>query len=152
MKSILLLLLICGTYFHTSAQSENPKYDKALADSLGADKYGMKMYFLVILKTGSNSVTDKEKLGELFKGHMNNINKLVKEGKMVIAGPLGKNDKQYRGIFVLNVKTKEEVDLLLEGDPVLKEKVMEAEIYPWYGSAALPKYLEFHDKVEQTKH
>lgn len=149
---ILSLLLICAAFSHSSAQSENPKYDKALADSLGADKYGMKMYYLVILKSGSNQVTDKEKMGELFKGHMDNINKLVKDGKMVIAGPLGKNDKQYRGIFVLNVKSKEEVDALLEGDTAIKEKVFDVEIFPWYGSAALPKYLEYHEKVEQTKH
>lgn len=153
MKHIILpLLLICASYFQTSAQTENPKYDKALADSLGADKYGMKMYFLVILKTGSIPVTDKERLTELFKGHMNNINKLVKDGKMVVAGPLGENDKQYRGIFILNAKSKEEVDLLLQDDPTIKQKLMDVEIYPWYGSAALPKYLEYHDRIEQTKH
>jgi uncharacterized protein YciI len=152
MKHILLpLLLLCVSYLQTSAQ-DNPKYDKALADSLGADKYGMKMYFLVILKTGSNAITDKEKLNELFKGHMSNINKLVQSGKLVVAGPLGKNDKQYRGIFILNAKTPEEVNTLLEGDPALKEKLMEVEIFPWYGSAALPKYLEYHEKIEQTKH
>lgn len=153
MKHLILpLLLICASFTYSSAQTENPKYDKALADSLGADKYGMKMYYLVILKSGSNQVTDKEKMAELFKGHMNNINKLVKDGKMVIAGPLGKNDKQYRGIFVLNAKSKEEVDGLLEGDAAIKEKVFDVEIYPWYGSAALSKYLEYHEKVEQTKH
>lgn len=152
MKYVLLpLLLLCASYFHVSAQ-DNPKFDKALADSLGADKYGMKMYYLVILKTGSNAITDKEKLNELFKGHMANINKLVQSGKLVVAGPLGKNDKQYRGIFILNVKTPEEVNTLLEGDPALKEKLMEVEIIPWYGSAALPKYLEYHEKIEQTKH
>jgi hypothetical protein len=33
----------------------NTKYDKALAEKLGGDDYGMKSYFLVILKTGSNT-------------------------------------------------------------------------------------------------
>ncbi|MBN2395104.1 MAG: hypothetical protein JXC36_01425, partial [Candidatus Atribacteria bacterium] len=31
----------------------NPNYDKSLADKLGGDDYGMKSYFLVILKTGT---------------------------------------------------------------------------------------------------
>ena len=35
----------------------NPKYDKILADKLGGDDYGMKSYFLVILKTGSNPIS-----------------------------------------------------------------------------------------------
>ncbi len=35
----------------------NPKYDKILADKLGGDEYGMKSYFLVILKTGSYPIS-----------------------------------------------------------------------------------------------
>ncbi|RPD42001.1 YciI family protein [Chitinophaga barathri] len=149
MKLLLLSLLMiaCGI----STQAQTATFNKALADSLGADQYGMKMYQLVILKTGSNQLTDKEKVTELFKGHMANIDKLVKDGKLVIAGPLGKNDKQYRGIFVLSVKTKEEAEALLETDPAISSKMLEAEIYPWYGSAALPKYLEYHAQIEQTK-
>lgn len=38
----------------------NPNYNKELADKLGGDDYGMKSYFLVILKTGTNTTTDKE--------------------------------------------------------------------------------------------
>ncbi|WP_346317844.1 YciI family protein [Chitinophaga sp. YIM B06452] len=148
MKRIIpfILLMACGI----AAQAQ-VTFNKALADSLGADQYGMKMYQLVILKTGSNTTTDKEKVNELFKGHMTNIGKLVKDGKLVVAGPLGKNDKQYRGIFILSVKTKEEAAALLETDPAIKEKLLDAEIYPWYGSAALPKYLEYHSQVEQAK-
>ena len=65
----------------------------------------------------------------------------------MVAGPLGKNDKTYRGIFILNVKTFEEANLLLQTDPTIKEKILEAELYNWYGSAALPAYLEESDKV-----
>ena len=35
-----------------TAQTSNQKYNKQLADSLDADEYGMKMYVLVILKSG----------------------------------------------------------------------------------------------------
>jgi len=72
-----------------SAQTDNPKYDKALAESLGGDEYGMKQYVLVILKTGSNTTASKEKTNELFRGHMDNIGRLVKEGKLIVAGAFG---------------------------------------------------------------
>jgi hypothetical protein len=67
----------------------NPKYDKTLVDKLGGDDYGMKSYYLIILKTGPNTTADKELINASFRGHMNNINRLVEEGKLIIAGPLG---------------------------------------------------------------
>jgi uncharacterized protein YciI len=135
----------------SNAQS-NPKYDKALADSLGSDEYGMKMYTLVILKTGTAKIDRKETVDSLFKGHMENIGRLAKSGKLVLAGPLKKNDKSYRGIFIFNVKTIEEANQLLSTDPAVKEKLLDAEIFQWYGSAALPTYLPNHDKIEKNKH
>lgn len=151
MKKILLILMLVSC-FKANSQTENPNYDSKLADSLGADDYGMKMYVLAILKTGSNKIDDKEKLNELFKGHMDNINRLAKDGKLIVAGPLKKNDKNYRGIFILNAKTIEEANELLLTDPAIKEKLFEVEVFEWYGSAALPEYLKIHDKIEKTKH
>jgi uncharacterized protein YciI len=127
-------------------------YNKGLADSLGADQYGMKMYVLVMLKTGSNHIEKKETADSLFAGHMKNIGRLVDEGKLVVAGPLRKNDKAFRGIFILNVKSKEEALPLLQRDPAIREKLLEAEVYEWYGSAALPMYLPYHSTVEKKAH
>ena len=76
--------------FTTNAQKNNPKYDKALADSLGGDDYGMKMYVLVMLKTGPTKINEKAKVDSLFAGHMQNINRLVDIGKLIVAGPLQK--------------------------------------------------------------
>jgi uncharacterized protein YciI len=151
MKFILLLLLFSGFCFSANCQSDNPTYDNLLADSLGGDEYGMKSYIFVILKTGPNKIEDKTVLDSLFKGHMENIGRLAANGKLVVAGPIGKNDKAYRGIFILNVKTIEEANALLETDPTIKEKVLEAEVYKWYGSAALPLYLPYHKKIEKEK-
>lgn len=129
------------------AQSTNPKYDKSLADSLGADDYGMKMYVLVMLKTGPVKIEDKKITDSLFGGHLQNIRRLASEGKLVVAGPLQKNDKSYRGIFILNVKTIEDAKVLLETDPAIKAKLLDSELYGWYGSAALPIYLPASEKV-----
>jgi uncharacterized protein YciI len=148
MKKIYLLSLLCTIAFGTKAQSA---YNKALADSLGADEYGMKMYTFVILKTGENKTTDKVKIDSAFKGHLANIGKLAANGKLVVAGPMGKNDKNYRGIFIFNVKTVAEAQELLKSDPAIQAKLLDAEIYPWYGSAALPLYLPSHQKVQKTK-
>lgn len=147
-KSFLFLLLVAFATL-AKAQSTNPKFKQALADSLGADEYGMKMYSLVILKTGSNTTKDKAVLDSLFRGHMMNMGRMESMGKLVVAGPFDKNDKNYRGIFILNTKNTEETKALLETDPAIKAKVFDVEIFPWYGSAALPLYMKHHDEVKK---
>ena len=150
MKQLLLLFFSLLSNFCYS--QEKPAYNKALADSLGADSYGMKMYILVILKTGPTNIDRKETVDSLFAGHMQNIGRLASEGKLVVAGPLKKNEKAFRGIFILNAKTKDEALALLDSDPAVKEKLLEAELYEWYGSAALPMYLRYHNVIEKTSH
>jgi uncharacterized protein YciI len=144
---ICLALLFCIGFISASAQTTNPKYDSTLAKKVGADDYGMKSYVFVILKTGDNVSTDKKIKDSCFAGHMKNMDRLVKENKLVVAGPFGKNDNNFRGLFILNVKTIEEAKALLETDPAVKARYLAPEMYPWYGSAALSEYLEASDKV-----
>lgn len=146
---IFCVSLVLGSLI-ASAQKENFSYNKALADSLGADDYGMKKYVFVMLKTGSNTTTDKHFIDSMFQGHMKNIGRLADIGKLVVAGPmLSKNEKQYRGIFVLNTTSLEEAKQLLQTDPAINSNLLEAEMYNWYCSAALPMFLPFHDKVKK---
>ena len=149
MKRICFAIILAAFALQSQAQ-EKPKYDEALAKKLGADNYGMKMYVLVILKTGSNISATKAQTDSLFKGHMANIDKLAKENKLLVAGPLGRNDKQYRGIFIFNTKSLEEARAWLATDPAISSKLLDAELFNWYGSAALPEYLPFHDKVQKS--
>jgi uncharacterized protein YciI len=130
----------------------NPNYDSNLAEKLGGDAYGMKSYFLVILKTGTNNTANKELISESFKGHMDNISRWVEEGKLVVAGPIAKNENLYRGIFILhNIKTIEDAMELLVTDPAINNGLLDYDIYTWYGSAALPEYLPFSDKIYKVK-
>ncbi len=157
MKKIAVLPLLCLLSLSVKAQSTKAQpsgaiYNKALADSLGADGHGMRMYYLILLKTGPERIGEKDKLEQLFDGHMTNIGKLAREGKLIVAGPMGKNDKQYRGIFILSVKTKQEAEDLLATDPAIKAGLLAAEVYEWYGSAALPAYLRVHEQIERAQH
>ena len=72
MKILITLLCLMNGLFFCSAQeknSENKKFNQKIADSLGADNYGMKSYKIIILKTGAKDkeITDKTKRAELFK-------------------------------------------------------------------------------------
>ncbi|WP_027383332.1 YciI family protein [Epilithonimonas caeni] len=149
MKSLFTILSL--VLFFSFINAQNKDFDQKLADSLGADQYGMKSYYLVILKKGKAEINDKARKSELMKGHMENINKLAKDGKLIVAGPMAeKNDKNYSGIFILDAKTKEEAESLVLTDPSVKSGIFDVEIYKWYGSAALPLYLKSHDKVTKV--
>lgn len=147
MKYFLILLMSLEGF----AIAQNPNYDEELAKKLGADDYGMKNYIFVILKTGSNQSTNKAFVDSCFKGHMSNMGVLVEQGKLIVAGPFGKNEKSYRGLFILNAKDFEEAQTILQSDPAIKENLLEAELYKWYGSAALPEYLKTVDKIQKSK-
>jgi len=147
-KLFFLLLLISAIGF---AQETHPQYDEKLAKSLNADDYGMKAYVFCILKTGSNTNVTQEERAKLFEGHMANINKLAAEGKLVVAGPFMKNDRNYRGVFIFNVATVEEANALVESDPAVKAKFFEAEMTVWYSSAALQQVNELHKKIAKKK-
>lgn len=132
--------------------TSNPNYDKTLADKLGGDDYGMKSYFLVILETGANTTADKELIGKSFRGHMDNINRMVEERKLIVAGPLGKNENNYRGIFILdNIESLEEAKELLQTDLAIKNGILDYQIFTWYGSAALSEYLPYSDKIWKSR-
>jgi len=76
---------------------------------------------------------------------------LVALKKMVVVGPLEKNSQEYHGIFILDVSTLDEAKILLENDPTIKQNIFTAELYNWYGSAALPEYLKTADKIWKQK-
>ena len=148
--SLLLLALICiGTAGVTAGERA---YDPELAKRLGADERGMKTYVLCILKTGPKDAEVKgDERKEIFAGHFANIGKLADEGKLAVAGPFGKNDKAYRGLYIFNVATVEEAEKLVLLDPAVKAGVFVAELTPWYGSAAMMAVNDTHKKLEKPK-
>lgn len=145
MKPIFLYLIFLSLVPALNAQ----QYDQALATELGADELGMKSYVMVILKTGPVVVNEKQQRDSIFAGHMQNIGRMSEAGWLVSAGPIGKNDKQYRGIYIFDVRTVEEAEKLVITDPAVESGLLAAEYYPWYASAALPIHKKYHKKIQK---
>jgi uncharacterized protein YciI len=143
---IIALLLITGA--NCFGQSKNPQYDPQLAQKLGADQYGMKVYVMAFLKSGPNRSKDSVARAELQKAHLKNITRLVDEGKLIVAGPF-MDDQPIRGIFIFNVSTVEEARKLTATDPAIKAGSLVMELHPWYGSAALMETVGIHRKLEK---
>lgn len=134
-----------------AADTPKPAYDAELARRYGADERGMRQYVLVVLKTGPTPVTDPEKRKAMFAGHFANMERLGKEGKLVLAGPFEKNAEGWRGLFVFAVADVEDARALVATDPVVIHGEMVPELHPWYGTAAVMAINEIHPKLQPPK-
>ena len=133
------------------AAAPAPAFDADLAQRHGADELGMRRYVLVVLKSGPTRMPDGEARTAMFAGHMANIQRLAKEGKLAVAGPFMPSDSGWRGLFIFAVESIEEAKALTETDPVIVNGEMVAEYHPWYGSAALMATAELHERMVPPK-
>ncbi|MBP6185022.1 MAG: hypothetical protein KA479_08760 [Saprospiraceae bacterium] len=154
MKSIILLFV---SLFYLlpflqgqdiTSYPDSPDYDAALATQLGADDYGMKVYYMALLKPGPNRSQDEATAAAIQKAHMNHITQMAASGKLVVAGPfLEAGD--FRGIFIFDVATKEEAEALTQSDPAVQAGRLEMVLIKWYGSAALKETTAIHKRISK---
>jgi len=100
----------------------------------------MTQYFMVLLRRGpawTAAVTPETT--KVSQGHMANIQRLTKEGKMVVAGPFDgqSGDRALAGIFILRVASMDEAKALADSDPAVKAGRFVYEIAPWWGPKSL---------------
>lgn len=144
----LLISFNCNLNAQSKSKSTST-YDSTLAKSLKADDYGMKKYVMVLLKNGSVPSLPKAKQDSIFGGHMKNIQRLADEKKLVVAGPFERNDYKYRGIFIFDSNSIEDTKKLVETDPAIVAKLLDADYLIWYGSAAVMQVNETHKKIQK---
>jgi uncharacterized protein YciI len=149
-RSILAAILAAALCAGGASAAEPPVagYDAALAKRVGADERGMRAYVLVILKTGPTPVPKGAQRDAMFAGHFANIERLAKEGKLVVAGPFEENAQGWRGLFLFAVDDVEAARALTATDPVIANGEMVAEFHPWYGTAAAMLLPEMHARLQ----
>ena len=125
LKIIVFLFTTAFTLFATAQNTTNPP--KKLGDEI-------RKYYFVMLRKGPNRNQDSVIAAKIQEGHMANINRLYKAGKLKVAGPFG-DDGDWQGLFIFDCATKEEVEGLLKTDPALAAGRIVCEIHPWYTAA-----------------
>jgi uncharacterized protein len=122
MKKYLLFALLLIIVFPVKNFSQEKKEGES-------PKFELVQYYFVLLMKGPDRTQPDSVAQKLQDGHMANINKMAKDGKLLCAGPFA--DEKGGGIFVLNIKTVEEGKKLLDGDPAVKAGRLIYEIRPW---------------------
>ena len=105
----------------------------------------MKMiqYYFVLLRVGDKWTPEvTEETRQISEGHRKNIEKLVNEGKLLLAGPFEEEKEttspgDLDGLFILAVGTKAEALALLAEDPAIRSGRMVAEVHPWWGPSGI---------------
>lgn len=137
-----LLLAICFFLAGDSVIAQDTK----VKDNKSTFK--IDQYWFVMIKTGPKTDFDSTTRARLFAGHMANMGKLHEEGILKVAGPLGKNEFTWRGIFILDCKTKEEAEKYVATDPAVAAGLFAVDIVPWYSE---PSGSFIHGKPEKKQ-
>jgi uncharacterized protein YciI len=89
---------------------------------------GQSFMWVFLHKKQQATEMPKDQLDKLMEGHMANIQRLAKEGKLIAAGPF----EGGGGIFVFNSNSKERVQEWLSTDPGVKAERWRVEILPFH--------------------
>ncbi len=118
--------LLSALFFAFALANINFAQDKKEGE---APKFELVKYYFVMLMQGPNRTHPDSVAQKIKAGHMANINKMAKDGKLLVAGPFA--DAKGGGIFILKVDTIEEGKKLIDDDPAVKEGRLIYEIRPW---------------------
>jgi uncharacterized protein YciI len=129
MKAPITILLFAIAICCATATVAQEK--KAESTQPAEKKYEMKQYFFVMLSRGDNINQDSATAAKIQEGHMANMGKLADMGKLIVAGPFGDRGN-WRGIFIMDCKTKEEAEDLIKTDPAIVAGRLKYEIHPWW--------------------
>jgi uncharacterized protein YciI len=102
----LILVLLCVANGYTFAQSYT---------------------FVFLNKREDKKELPKEELDELMKGHFANMDRLVEEGKLIVAGPFDGGG----GIFIFKSRSVDETKEWISTDPAVKAEQWNIEVLPY---------------------
>jgi uncharacterized protein YciI len=105
---------------------------------------GERDYALVYLVTGPATNLPAEQQREVFQGHFANMERLAREGALLVAGPFGqrRSDPALRGLFVLDAADRQSARVLAETDPGFQAGVFALDYHTLSTAAPLRAFLD----------
>jgi uncharacterized protein YciI len=135
----ILSLFLCIAFVVASCNNEQSssisevkpveKYDLVKDTSVYSGE--MKRFWLVHLMKGPNRNQDSASRVKIQAAHIANIVRLAKEGKIIMAGPIGV-EGELQGIFLMNCKDSTEVESFVKTDTAVITGRLIMKYYPWW--------------------
>ena len=135
MKPILFCLVLvsavaCNDKKHETEATITPANYDLQSDTTVYSKE-MKRFWLVELRKGPNRNQDSASRVKIQAAHIANIERLAKEGKIIMAGPIGIED-DLQGIFLMNCSDSTEVEKFVQTDTAVITGRLIMKYYPWW--------------------
>lgn len=127
---IVVLAVACSDSSNTTAAASD-KTDTAATSKDTTPQYEMKTYWMVFLLKGNNRTHDSATAARIQQAHMDNIGRLHKDGKIIMAGPMGSKG-DLRGIFIMDCKDSTEAASYINTDSAIITGRLRFEIHPWW--------------------
>lgn len=106
-----------------------------LAAPAGAQP-GFTTYLIGFMTRGSGKPADAERMPQLQKSHLANLDAMWKEGLLLASGPIA--DKgDLRGVMIFRGDQREMVEKRVADDPLVKVGSLEVALGPWIGPAGM---------------
>ena len=128
---IAFVVASCNNEQSTSISKVKPaeKYDLAKDTSVYSGE--MKRFWLVHLMKGPIRNQDSVSRVKIQAAHITNIVRLAKEGKIIMAGPIGV-EGELQGIFLMNCNDSTEVESFVKTDTAVITGRLIMKYYPWW--------------------
>ena len=121
---------------------QQPSQQRQSSSEQEEPKFYLDQYQFGLLKRGpkwtAESTPETQKIQE---GHMANINRMAKLGKLLAAGPMMDNG-DLRGIFIFKAASVEEAKALAADDPAIKSGRLALEVLVWWGPKGIGAKLQ----------
>lgn len=100
------------------------------------DMSTMRTYFVVLLLRAEPAAPPGDR-GAVMRAHLASMSDLAARRVLVGAGPIADRDAALRGVFVLDVATREEAERIATGDPAVKAGTLTPVVLAWFAEKGI---------------
>jgi uncharacterized protein YciI len=106
--------------------------------------FAQSLVFVFLHYKADKTELPKDQVDKIMEGHMDNIKKMAKEGKLLVAGPF----EEGGGIFIFNSSKVDDIKQWLNDDPGVKAQRWNIEIQPYHWRIGKPRLVQ--EPIEMT--
>jgi uncharacterized protein YciI len=136
LKLIVLFVILPVLYVLGCDSKSEPEIDSVSEQPVEVDKSDYHTYYIGLVGRGANWTEERtDVIVGLQQKHIENINRLVDSGLIVLSGPIVNQPEteNLAALFFFDVESLEQAQQLINNDPAVQFGYLNIDIIPWQG-------------------